>query len=242
LTKDDGFRDYQESFSGQINLPEDDPNIFERFVQFLYCGGYVDNVIQTQVNDDEDVMVPAMMRGVDVESELQPGKRFHWRSSLESVEEYARDFPKPWSTDIYEIATEIGRSDLEDLADGALTSARVYAMADKFLVPSLKLLALDRLSLIFDHIVGHKTAPEWIETVSEIYSIAPPDLILQELCVAYINQQYDEFEEQGDLDKISEALSVGLGHFLILTRHYESDDVGIRQLWVQRMRGTGNSN
>ena len=232
----------QESFTGLIDLPEDDPETFEKFTQFIYSGGYVDGLIQQEGSSVCRVMPASLLTDEEAEDELrQPGQRNDW--DLDGVGDYVRGFPESYEDDLGVAVDVIQCASMKDeCAPAALLAARVYAMADKFLVPRLKVLALDRVSLYFDK--ARRLVDEdgvWIKACSDMYDIAlATDLMLQEVCVCYV---YDRFQEMNLgagvlLSKISGALSTGLGHYHVLKSfHDDKELVEIGDLWAKRMRG-----
>ena len=135
-----------------IDLPEDDPDTFEKLVQFWYTGGYVDGILQLEGEDYQSIASHLTHKRVLTELGT-PGEHHTWESrgqrSRNDSEAYAREYPAPVSSS--NISEELYRtSDAErtELVELIQTTAKVYKMADKFLVHTLKLLALNRFTMV----------------------------------------------------------------------------------------------
>ena len=121
------------------------------------------------------------------------------------------------------------------LQRGLLVSARVYTIADKFLVPALKLLALHRLGGILHHINNHYGTDLEFRTLARIYKEAPPDYVLQEVCVRFIEYQLTHRRVTDDkwLKDITGPLAEGVAQYTALKRYWRSDFRASH--WMQAM-------
>lgn len=215
----------QETSTGVVELPEDDPDIFARFLQYLYSGTYDDG--EYPVLDLPEFTTRLSPEEAQKELDKAPGAFMAFKTAvvqlpacrdrtLAAIEADAR--PDPWSRD--ETAAEspatetiaalseaeetnggVSESESEDPdgdgfedeeTDGDVseaesedyevetdhpvslfTSLRVYAMADKFDVPGLMLLARHR----FYHsaTASFETFDEFPAVIDELYDTTSPN-------------------------------------------------------------------
>ncbi|PFH61461.1 hypothetical protein XA68_17292 [Ophiocordyceps unilateralis] len=132
---------FKESVTGVVELPEDDPDILDRFLQFIYSGNYPDREHPTP---DQPSLAATFMNPDQIENESVPPVEEpdlwaelhhttgHHTTGKASGEEVTR--------------FEGEETDVKESGDDLFTSLRVYVMADKFNVPALKLLAYHRFS------------------------------------------------------------------------------------------------
>lgn len=159
----------QESQTGVIDLPEDDPHILTCFLQFLYTGNYEDkehmpSEVPAHIPLDEGVTDPFAKypeAGGEAESEFEPGESSRPQTEeytegsavqpdeLEASESGGEDAGEDDGEDAGEDAGEDSGEDSDDdereRPEDMFTSLRVYVMADKFDVPGLKRLSRARL-------------------------------------------------------------------------------------------------
>ncbi|KAK3291160.1 uncharacterized protein B0H64DRAFT_43488 [Chaetomium fimeti] len=228
-----------EATTGQINLSEEDPHIFAKFVRFIYTGNY----------DDEDNLDPqhcdeSVLQSVDhLTSSLRhfteiPGLDLY---DAELWNDMTRTYHSTWDDNVfcrcgscicngcrehdqlghcayrfrqrrqdlccdgyssdgeeYLDDTEIDGVDeglqegldkdpegyLTELPHAMLTSVRVYAMADMFCVPALKVLARNRF---YKAVEGHIEPFDFADVVDEVFeTTAPDDWALKDICVLFI--------------------------------------------------------
>lgn len=74
-----------------------------------------------------------------------------------------------------------------DFLHAMFTSARVYAMADMFCVPALKVLARNRF---YKAVERHVDWPDFPDVVDEVFeTTGPDDWVLKEICVLFIRSR-----------------------------------------------------
>jgi len=197
----------------------------------------VDELLQ-KADDDFDVPATAFLRKQEVTEELEPGYRYDWDDPYQ----YTRDFSYNRGRVAAAIKSQVKRVDAansDDLGNNLLVSAEVYTMADKFLLPSLKLLALDRFYLVNDALTLKPCPDKFLSVYSEIYELAPTDLILQELCAEYVHNTSKNISDSKCIADISEALTLGARLYTLLDLKDLHDDEYKPRHWIQRMRESG---
>ncbi|POR32684.1 Uncharacterized protein TPAR_07091 [Tolypocladium paradoxum] len=178
----------QETSTGAVELPEDDPDIFARFLQFLYTGNY----------DDGEYAVlglPAFtttMSPEEAREELDkaPGGFVTDKTDVLQLPAFldrglaatkANKRPDPYieyaETETLEPEEDNSGSESEEYDPkhpiSLFTSLRVYVMADKFDVPGLKLLARHRF---YHSATAHfETFEQFPNVVDELYETTSPD-------------------------------------------------------------------
>ena len=247
---------FMESLTGKIELPEEDPDIFDKLVQFLYTGGYVDGLMQ--VHDDEPNPSPAaMLSGKQVHDELGPDHNRERRDDKDDAE--AKDSSSPLSyRDLpeakYQHQVQIKRienSDVRDACEALRTCVKVYTMADKFLISPLKLLALDRFHALSKD-VAFTCTEDYIKIAAELYENAPGDMVMQEMCVRLVFDYCHHVGFVHQLDPIRGAFGTALLQYTLLKDWYfraqqEADARGDTKdelealefkpsMWIQRMK------
>ena len=232
----------KEAFTRRIELPEDDPDTFDKLVQFWYTGGYVDGMLQ--LKDEKSQSVASCLPYKRVLSELEPGQHPTWvlwnaktaDDRCHELEVYARGYPQPVPDHIYNEHERLCDSGYDTLTEMLYTAAGVYAMADKFLVPPLKLLALDRLSMGFKEleVFGPGLALNTFSTIFDELMMSQPDLMVQALCVQFVYNQHC-FESK-PLSGISKALRVGVAQYMFLQGSRTIDKKKILPEWIRMMR------
>ncbi|KAH8894295.1 POZ domain-containing protein [Thozetella sp. PMI_491] len=144
---------FEESLSGVVQLPQADPTVLEKFLQFLYTGNYNDGVLPSTMPSAAAMMTPQELQ---VALAVKPGEivveeaeqdETEYDSELDDEEgendpeeeynEFCGDSGK---------AGELNSNDEPEQRDARamFLSLRVYLMADQFDVPALRLLARDR--------------------------------------------------------------------------------------------------
>ncbi|KAK4073261.1 uncharacterized protein Triagg1_5541 [Trichoderma aggressivum f. europaeum] len=206
----------KESLAGVIELPEDDPDILIRFLQFLYTGNYEDGEYPTQ----DMPATEAIMDADEIRRELQyaPGvltgglsgesQDSSLRSQIQSIAndideksdgDYEISSPSTEPDEEYLSGLEDEEADEEDNSEGheyvesrpvnLFIALRVYVMADKFGVPSLKLLARRRFYNTARKVFH--TYSEFPAVVDELYeTTAPTDYTIREIPCRLIAASY----------------------------------------------------
>lgn len=227
----------QEATTGQINLSEEDPEIFAKFVRFIYTGNYDDEDHLDPQNCDDcvlqsvDDLTFSLRHGTDIpglhhyDAELWDGMvrtyngawgdapcrcvacmcydcqrtrplakcEYHerWRrlnllcDGSSEGEEYLVE------GDVEEVdeGLEGGLDEnpagyLTELPHAMLTSVRMYAMADMFCVPALKVLARNRF---YKAVEQNMDAFDFPDIVDEVFATTgPDDWGLKDICVLRI--------------------------------------------------------
>lgn len=191
-----------------MDLPEDNPDILNMFLQFLYTGNYEDSEHPNVKNRPSS---PAIVSSEEVEENLaQPAGSPQICSTLsdddtedgsfdpdaqeeeensveqEEVEQYEQNEfdedsnyksdkePPPYKT---------------DYTHSMSTSVRVYAMADKFDVLALKLLARERFYRSAERHAIHAT--DFPSVVDELFMTTnPEDILMREIPCRLIGNVY----------------------------------------------------
>ncbi|KAF5018450.1 hypothetical protein F66182_9570 [Fusarium sp. NRRL 66182] len=162
-----------------VKLPEDDPNILQRFLEFLYTGSY-SNSLQRQADETHAAEIqdrlklpprcpPAKQTASHVPN--QPVRRSHRLNSL----------AVPGTTGKQGLAELSARPERSTPPEITLALS-IYFMADKYHVPSLKLLARDRFYAAAEaHWIKSWQESSWEDTqgfedvVLDIYISTKPD-------------------------------------------------------------------
>ncbi|KAI9781727.1 MAG: hypothetical protein M1839_005720 [Geoglossum umbratile] len=225
---DGGFK---ESISGVIDLPEDDPYVLERFLQFLYTGTYEDGEYPVLGWPS----LPATMTPKRVIKELDRTPGINNTSFVDdwSDFDYVQEEEDEGESEIDSDCDESGIDDCAaDLTEGAegephrtdwphslFTSLRVFIMADKFNVPALKLLARNRFYRTAENV--YSTCEDFPTVVDEMYrNTTEKDRTMREIPCRLIANQYPSdkalrdrvgpvMQEHGDL-------AVGVLHYVMM--------------------------
>jgi hypothetical protein len=192
-----------------VELPEDRPEILDKFLQFLYTGNYDDGNTPQAHKPAEASMLPAdeitlelrLAPGVEVGKPLgeNPGD-YHIdidNTGIDEPEEEYNPFDKvlsgeEWDAALHqrhdELAEQLGSLDaalkqvMQELREreNLFLPLRLYVMADKFDVPALKLLARDRFYRAAELV--WRDAPCFPAVVDELYAnTAPTDVAMREI-------------------------------------------------------------
>ncbi|KAI9863346.1 MAG: hypothetical protein M1813_003788 [Trichoglossum hirsutum] len=206
----------QESISGVIDLPDDDPYILERFLQFLYTGTYEDGEypalnmpsLAATMTPEEVQAELNQAPGIDfmgVSGSIQEGGGWNREGDEVYEEEDEEEGEEEEDDDDDEDDDEEEEAEEEEAdIEGALpqsyrtdwphslfTSLRVYVMADKFDVPALKLLARKRFYRTAEKI--YVTCEDFPAVVDEMYRSTPPnDSAMRGIPCRLIAAQYYE--------------------------------------------------
>ncbi|KAK4232676.1 BTB/POZ protein, partial [Achaetomium macrosporum] len=164
---------FSEAVTGVIDLPEDDPDVLERFLQFLYTGTYDDGVISAWLAPSEDGSDdqseseedPRVQTSAFITFEPQEGERDDDDESFQSDQvvwdtaddEYEHELDDQDSDDDPMELSSYPREEEDKLMEewrarqsqpdnrhSLLLPLRLYVMADKFDVPPLKQMARER--------------------------------------------------------------------------------------------------
>ncbi|KAF5576689.1 hypothetical protein FPCIR_12479 [Fusarium pseudocircinatum] len=186
--------DYMESTSRSIQLPEDDPDIVERFLEFLYTGTYTDGVNFTwgkpskaALLDPETVIQnlqqPACGSGEEDMSSTEEEGSQDWITDDEPDEEYNEYDERSGSPSDNGDAAGDEKSELTKLAElrnDMTLPLRLYVLADKHDVPALRLLACDRFYRAVELV--WEEAECFPDVVDELYETTPPtDTAMREI-------------------------------------------------------------
>ncbi|KAH6843420.1 hypothetical protein B0I37DRAFT_217667 [Chaetomium sp. MPI-CAGE-AT-0009] len=227
---------FMEATTGHINLDEQDPQIFAKFVQFIYTGNYDDeDNLHPQSCDDSvlqsvDDLAFSLRHGTDI-----PG--LDWYDAELWNDVIVGTYHNPWHERIcvcgicmcsddygevgecryneqrtdhicgdayssdgeeYFVEGEIEEADegldeglqedpdgyLTELPHAMLTSVRMYAIADMFCAPALKVLARNRF---YKAVELHMDSFDFPDVVDEVFeTTAPDDWALKDICVLLI--------------------------------------------------------
>ncbi|KAK1145697.1 hypothetical protein N8T08_003933 [Aspergillus melleus] len=146
-----------ESIENRIVLPDEEPDMVERLIQFLYTGNYVDGEYF-----DELPSTPALMEPDDIKEELW--ERFDGFLNIlfddsthnsdydpdedSSTEEHPTE-PLEYDSECSDHSSEFRPSEnpyQEDCSVQLFTSLRMYVIGDKYDIPALQLLAKKRFT------------------------------------------------------------------------------------------------
>ena len=248
----------QEEFTGHIDLSEENPEIFAKFVQFMYTGNYDDEDHLNPVGCDDAVLQPideilfslghgtdlpgishydmdiwedsidgywledsggirtcrscATCLCVDCDSdrsglcEYRSTKQQRYRCAEMEYSSDEGDYCEDGETDGDDVplanletqvsvawsstpaTNELAYPDddgyVTDLPHAMFTAVRVYAMADMFCVPALKVLARNRFYRAAEKNTESLDFPDVLNEVFE--TTAPGDWALKEVCVLFI--------------------------------------------------------
>ncbi|KAF4439482.1 hypothetical protein F53441_12589 [Fusarium austroafricanum] len=191
---------FKEAASRSVELPDDDPDVVEGFLEFLYTGTYSDGVNSTwgklsaaatlDPETDQENLQTLACGDLDTTvsrdgEENEPDEEYN-EYQEESLQEDNEGFKGEQDgraqqmQDLANLPNAIGKQKLADLCDDMILSLRLYVMADKYDVPVLRLLARDR----FYHSakVVWKEAECFPAVVDELYETAPPtDIVMKEI-------------------------------------------------------------
>ncbi|KAF5625025.1 hypothetical protein F52700_9400 [Fusarium sp. NRRL 52700] len=202
--------DYMESTSRSIKLPEDDPDVVERFLEFLYTGNYSDGVNFTWGKPskaaflDAEAVIQNLQQpacGSQEMDRLWPVEGSdEWVTDDEPDEEhneYDEHTGSPSDNgDVDEQSNELtrmtgavgegrcsreeGLKQLAALRNDMTLPLRLYAMTDKYDVPALRLLARDRFYRAVELV--WEEAECFPDVVDELYQTTPPtDTAMREI-------------------------------------------------------------
>ncbi|PNP61266.1 hypothetical protein FNYG_13952 [Fusarium nygamai] len=206
-----------ESASRSIELPEDDPDVVERFLEFLYTGTYSDgvnftwgkpskaalldpetviqNLQQPACGSQEEDMSSA---GEGSQDGSQEGSQ-DWITDDEPDEEYNEYDDRTGSpsgnggaagdekSELTKVADAVaegrrqeGLNQLAELRNDMTLPLRLYVLADKYDVPTLRLLARDRFYRAVELV--WEEAECFPDVVDELYqTTAPTDTAMREI-------------------------------------------------------------
>ncbi|UZP41661.1 hypothetical protein NXS19_009477 [Fusarium pseudograminearum] len=206
---------FKEAMTQTVELQEDDPDIVERFLEFLYTGNYTDSVIPTLDKPSAEAMMdPTTVRqnlrepAYDYEVPTSDNALFdepdeEWQPPAEEADEPEEEYRED-PIDEESSADGNGHGDQEDdakvmtMKDIALAPKeeglkllarlrndmtlplRLYAMADVYDVPALRLLARDRFYRAAE--LYWEEAECFPDIVDELYETTPPgDTAMREI-------------------------------------------------------------
>ncbi|CAJ2502518.1 Uu.00g099120.m01.CDS01 [Anthostomella pinea] len=148
---------FKESYTGVIDLPEDYPDIFEKFLAFLYTGNYDDGAqalssgaSRAATISHEDVTMELFRLDSTVRDQAVLGYMEENHKELKSGQavlgEDDSDESEPDSPSESPVSmAERTFAALEVMLTSIITKIRFYTMADKFDVNAARLLARERL-------------------------------------------------------------------------------------------------
>ncbi|KAG9504889.1 hypothetical protein J7337_004868 [Fusarium musae] len=202
--------DYRESASRSIELPEDDPDVVERFLEFLYTGTYTDGVNFTwgkpskaALLDPETVIQNLQQPACGSQEEDMPSteeeRSQDWITDDEPDEEYNEyderagspsdnsDVAGDEKSELTKAAEAVaegrrqeGLNQLAELRNDMTLPLRLYVLADKYDVPALRLLARDRFYRAVELV--WEEAECFPDVVDELYQTTPPtDTAMREI-------------------------------------------------------------
>ncbi|KAK1245611.1 hypothetical protein MKX08_005240 [Trichoderma sp. CBMAI-0020] len=215
----------KESSTGVIELPEDNPEILIRFLQFLYTGNYEDGEYSTQdkpapeasTNTDEVRRELGQAPGVVMSGLSRENQHASPRTQIQTVandgddghdEDYKSSSPNTEPDEEYSSGSEDEKVDGDPNAEyhafvdnrtiSLLMSLRLYVMADKFGVPALQLLSRRRFYSTAQEVF--LTYSEFSAVIDELYeTTAPTDYIIREIPCRLIAAGYasQDFDSTG---------------------------------------------
>ncbi|KAK9791651.1 putative BTB domain-containing protein [Seiridium cardinale] len=170
-----------ETKSGVINLPDDDPAVLEKFLSILYMGNYED-IFYARVEQPHDV---ALLTSKEVEKRIDGGYPLYSNKNCDKND-----------CKMMQIANGLREEDSDQFHYKLFQSLRdalyIFIMADKFFVPSAQLIAMERfymnLELLLDwYNMAEHVLEELIEIIDELYtntipSKPPHDMLRRTLC------------------------------------------------------------
>ena len=205
------------------------PDIFEKVVEFVYTGSYVDDLIQTP--GEFDIPAAAMLPLKQVKNTLDRTDVGH----NTFMDEFF-----PWtslSNDNFEREKQeerIRNSGVDPIIRTMYIAAKVYLMAHTLRIGPLMLLAYGRLGRILRDHVTDAHVEFFIPVVADIYNSAPDDFVLQEICVQYIWKTYQGITDWRCTYKVQGPIGEGLSKYMmlqgLLTETYRPID------WVKLMQ------
>jgi hypothetical protein len=190
----------QESSTNTVELPDDDPDTVSRFLQFLYTGTYHDEQYPNWSTPD----IVSTMDVDEVHAELGEAPGVAMMSDADSADttyvpelEEPREPPEEYaesSVDSRAASETSGTgSSQPDLSaqSNLITSVHVYALADKYDVPALKLLARRRFYSRARQ--SFMTDMDFPATVDELYQITTEnDYAMREIACRVVASGYSQ--------------------------------------------------
>lgn len=176
-----------EAVEGRVVWEDVDVDTFERFMQFAYIGDYSTPVIETN-EEEEDEVLAAKNDKIEISMEADPQVKYgcSWEKSSTAYKnkEFRSDpgflqtlgisilstfnIKNLLSSEIY--ARTNGRS--EDFLPVLLCHARLYVFAEKYQIFILKVLSLRKLQLT---LINYNAYPERINEIIELVRYAYSD-------------------------------------------------------------------
>ncbi|KAI1011370.1 hypothetical protein LB504_002151 [Fusarium proliferatum] len=193
---------YKESMSRFVELPEDDPDVVERFLEFLYTGNYSDGVNFTGGKPSEAALLDPETVIQTLQEPTCGSKEVDikdWVSDSDPDEEYNEYDERTVSpsengdadeqSKLRKVAEAVGDGSrsreeglkqLAELRNDMTLPLRLYIMADKYDVPALRLLARDRFYRAVELV--WEEAECFPDVVDELYQTTPPaDTAMREI-------------------------------------------------------------
>ena len=202
-------------------------------MEFAYTSSYTDGAIQKE--GERETSKSNNLTVKEVQEMLDQGSnRF---SALFPAHSEPTDLAKSKYSLTQRSWTNAYSSPPESLKNALLTAARVYTMADKFLVPALKLLALDRFYAMLCNInYGRlEDGGEYLATVAQCYHEAPPDFIVQEACVFFLERALLILWDDDVLNVVTGPFGIGFAQYT-LTKGLADKVMSRGKKWIIRMK------
>ncbi|KAF5611437.1 uncharacterized protein FSUBG_2270 [Fusarium subglutinans] len=201
--------DYKESTSRSIELLEDDPDVVERFLEFLYTGTYSDGTNFTWGKPSKAALLDPETVIQNLQQPACGSQEMDMLSPVEGSDEWVTDDEPDEEYNDYDDRTgspsvksdvdeqselkkvseavgeghcsrEEGLKQLAELRNDMTLPLRLYVMADKYDVPALRLLARDRFYRAVELV--WEEAECFADVVDELYQTTPPtDTAMREI-------------------------------------------------------------
>ncbi|KAF5628100.1 uncharacterized protein FTJAE_8975 [Fusarium tjaetaba] len=183
---------FMESKSRSIELPEDDPDVVERFLEFLYTGTYTDGVNLTWVKPSKAALLDpkAVIQNLQQPacgSQEEDMSATEDEGSQEGSQDWIADAAGDEESELTKVAEAVaegrrqeGLNQLAELRNDMTLPLRLYVLADKYDVPALRLLARDRFCRAVELV--WEEAECFPDVVDELYQTTPPtDTAMREI-------------------------------------------------------------
>ncbi|KAL8410411.1 hypothetical protein RB596_000192 [Gaeumannomyces avenae] len=163
---------FREASTNTINLPEDDPDLVQKLLDFSYTGDYHTSAVPIVEENEPSQINKSIMPKEDKED--------HYQTSSSDQDYDASGGPQTTDNTCAVLFNE----------------AKVYIMADKFIIPALKTMSIDRFKKVADRVesLDNWQSRDFPAIVEEVYSSTTrSDLALKEiLCRLLIIKREDK--------------------------------------------------